>query len=455
MSAPKSTTEQKAYEIGADQIENIVKRSYQYVAMYNVINKTALAPVSNPMGTGGWNKLKRTIKLFDASVTAIARPNNDSIYQLMALDLRDDAIILDVPVFESKNVSLETSAYDHYCSIPASTRQGDFQKPTKFLLYTARTKGYEAGDKIEGIDRYLEMSGDFVSAFFRIMPHAAEPERFKRIVGQIGLMRVLTLSEYQGKPAKPASQVQFPAVGKTDADIFGYNLLEVMQFVFNHMTFDPNNELDQALLTAYKPLGVEPGKDWNPASAAKIDGALFRQVAEEVAKANFAIMGNSNRAATFLPRLFLPKGKTDLDALVFQSVIGPVGQPATEALYPAVNTEDGKTMNAQHDYVIKMSKDELPPAIAFWSLTLYDTKNGFFIPNKQNKYSVGENAGFKLNTEGGIEIHVAAEKPAGVPDENWLPINRQDENLDIILRVYVPDLQKFMTWKAPKAVLVK
>ena len=43
----------------------------------------------------------------------------------------------------------------------------------------------------------------------------------------------------------------------------------------------------------------------------------------------------------------------------------------------------------------------------------------------------------------------------GVPDENWLPINRGDEGLDIILRVYVPDLAKMKTTKAPKAVLVK
>ena len=86
-------------------------------------------------------------------------------------------------------------------------------------------------------------------------------------------------------------------------------------------------------------------------------------------------------------------------------------------------------MNALHDYVVKMTKDELPPAKAFWSLTLYDTENGFFIPNPRNKYSVGENAGYKLNADGGIEIYVAAEKPAGVPEENWLPINRGDEGI--------------------------
>ena len=98
-----------------------------------------------------------------------------------------------------------------------------------------------------------------------------------------------------------------------------------------------------------------------------------------------------------------------------------------------------------------MSKDELPPAGPFWSMTLYDMKNGFFIPNDRKKYSVGENAGMKLNEDGGIEIYVAAEKPGGVPEENWLPIDRKDEDMDIVLRVYVPDLEKMKTWTPPKA----
>jgi hypothetical protein len=102
-----------------------------------------------------------------------------------------------------------------------------------------------------------------------------------------------------------------------------------------------------------------------------------------------------------------------------------------------------------------MSKGQLPPAEAFWSMTLYDSKNGFFIPNDRKKYSVGENAGMKLNEDGGIEVSVAAEKPEGVPEQNWLPINRKDEDMDIVLRVYVPDLETMKTWKPPKAEVVK
>ena len=61
----------------------------------------------------------------------------------------------------------------------------------------------------------------------------------------------------------------------------------------------------------------------------------------------------------------------------------------------------------------------------------------------------------KLNEDGGIEIYVAAEKPEGVPAENWLPVNRKDEALDIIMRIYAPDMEKMKTWTAPKAERIK
>ena len=89
------------------------------------------------------------------------------------------------------------------------------------------------------------------------------------------------------------------------------------------------------------------------------------------------------------------------------------------------------------------------------SLTFYDTKEGFFIPNKEKKCSVGQNAGMKLNAESGIEIHVAAEQPKGVPAENWLPITREDLGIGLIMRVYQPDLEKMKTWKAPKAEMLE
>jgi hypothetical protein len=434
------------------QVANIVKRSYQYVAMYNVNNKAAMDD-TNPLSTHGWNKIYRSTELADASMHAIARPNNDTLYQIAMLDLRGEPVILDVPAFDTQYASLETSGYDSYIDIPLATKYGDYKKPTKLLFYSARTQGYKPDTKIAGIDKSVEMTGDFVIAFTRVMPESSDPARHARILEQITQLKVRTLSEYQGKPTKPLSKVDFPAYGATDQDTYGTNLLEVMQFIFNHTTFDSSNEIDQALLAAYKPLGVEPGKTYDAARVTPIDAAAFRQSSEELKQANIAILGDPGKAEEYLFRAFKSKGQIDLDTLVFQNVIGPIGQPADQALYLPVNAADYKPMNALHDYVIKMTKDELPPALGFWSVTLYDTKNGWFIPNKENKYSVGQNAGYRLNADGGIEIHIATDKPTGVPPENWLPINRADQGISPMLRLYAPDLAKAKTWKLPKAQL--
>ena len=426
-----------------EEVENIVRRSYQYVAMYNVNNKFALKQ-------GGWNTVDADTELKDHTLREIARPNNDTLYIGCMLDLRHDAVILEMPAFESDYVSLMVTAYDHYVNVPMSTRLGDFGKPEKMLFYTARTEGYD-GEPIEGVDRVFEASGDFVSAIFRVMPHGNEPERFQRIVEQMQSVKPISLSEYRGGAAKPIDEVAFPPVGTTDFDVFGGNLLEVMQFVFNHTTFDPGNQLDQDVLAIYKPLGVVPGRAFDPAAIAEVGGGRLRKAAEQVAAGVMARATDPKTKDELVMQLFQPKGHMTLDALVSQSVIGPIGVPAAEAVYPPVVTTDGAPINAMHDYVIRMSKAQLPPAHAFWSATLYDTRNGFFIPNDRKKYSVGLNAGMKLDRQGGIEIHIAVRKPDGVPEENWLPITRKDENMDVIMRIYVPDLGKLKTWKAPRA----
>ena len=446
--APAAAAQGKNVALTDAQVDNLVRRSYQYVAMYNVNNKFALKQ-------GGWNTCVADTKLKDHTMRDIARPNNDTLYIGCMLDLRKDPVILELPAFDSKYVSLMVTAYDHYVNVPMTTRSGDFRKPEKILFYSARTEGYK-GEPVKGVDRIFEESGDFISAVFRVMPHSNEPERFKLIVKQMQSVKPVTLSEYRGGKAKPINDIKFPPVGKTDADIFGNNLLEVMQFVFNHTTFDPNNKIDQGVLAAYKPLGIEPGKPYDPATVKPIDGKRFRSMAKQVAAQNLALMGKPEVfAKQFKPYWFEPKGKTTLDAMVATSVIGPIGLPAAEAEYPAIQTTDGKKFNAMHEYVIRMTKEQLPPAKAFWSVTLYDLQNGFFIPNDRKKYSVGENGGMKLNKQGGIEIYIAAKKPNGVPEENWLPINRKDEDLSVNLRIYVPDVEKMKTWAAPKAEMVK
>jgi hypothetical protein len=346
------------------------------------------------------------------------------------------------------------TGYDHYVNVPLSTTNDDFKQPVTILFYTERTENYK-GDPIEGIDHIFEMTGDFISLVMRVMPHANEPERYERIVAQINSIKGLSLSEYLGNSKMADDPIDFPNYGATDADIFQNNLLEVMQFVFNHTTFDANNDLDKEILDAYKPLGIEPGKTYDPDKALKIDGRRFREVSLKIKDEELAKMNNLELSKVILPKLFQTKDSMTLEPMLLQSVVGPIGLPMKEAMYPPVVTFDGSPMNAQNDYLVQMTDEEFPPAKGFWSLTLYDTENGFFIPNDNKKYSVGENAGMKLDSDGGLRVYISAEKPKDVPSENWLPINRQDQGIDIILRIYAPDLERMKTWQAPKALRIE
>jgi hypothetical protein len=437
------------------EVENIVKRSYQYVAMYNVIQKHVLDPVSGAMFYDGLNRPVAATTLLDHNMKSIARPNNDTLYQGAVLDLWQDAVIVEYPAIDSNYAVLETSGYSHYCSVPLASSEGDFKNPTKILFYTERTKGYQ-GEQIKGVDKIVKVDGDFLMAFLRAMPHQTDPARMERVIKALESVKIVTLSEYQGNSAKDAKDIKFPAYGKTDADVFANNLLEVMQFIFNHTTFDLKDDMDQAVLAAFKPLGVEPGKEFDETKVAKLDGAMFRKIAAEAAEQALGVTASDPEAfARITPKLFMPKGQIDLETQLVQSVTGPIGLPAYQAIYVPAATNDGQAMVAQNDYVLRMSKDELPPSTAFWSLTLYDMKNGFFIPNDRKKYSVGENAGFKLEDDGNIEIYISAEKPEGVPEENWLPINREDIGLNAMFRIYVPDAEKMKTWKTPQVEIVK
>jgi hypothetical protein len=159
------------------------------------------------------------------------------------------------------------------------------------------------------------MTGDFVSATLRVMPHANEPNQYKRIIDQINSNKGMMLSEFLCKPAPETEKVNFPPYGKTDADIFENNLLEVIQFVFNHTTFDPDFELDRKVLALYEPLGIVPGKQYNPETAIKIDGKKFREISIKVRDEALAVMNNPEQMVPLLPLIFQPKGKIGLEAM--------------------------------------------------------------------------------------------------------------------------------------------
>jgi hypothetical protein len=119
----------------------------------------------------------------------------------------------------------------------------------------------------------------------------------------------------------------FPPYGDPK-DTYAHHFLPVMQFVFNHTTFDPKNEMDQKALAALKQVGVEPGKPYHSSQHDEIDGEQLGKAFDKVLKESLAIWNDPKKVTPLLFKVFQPKGHMDIDTMVLQSAVGPIGQPA-------------------------------------------------------------------------------------------------------------------------------
>ncbi len=446
----------KIHRLSDEQVTSIVEKSYQYVTLYNIIIKLARSLNHEDPNTPLWNRCQADPNLRDADFKAIARPNNDNFFVRCTLKVDYEPVIVDLPTFNSKYVSLMYSGFDHYINVPLSTRLGDFNNPERVLFYSKRTPFYR-GEAIPGIDRYIQLDGDFAILLLRVMPHLQNPERHKQIVKDMQLVKAATLLEYAGHSARFHHTINYPEVSETALQSFNHNLLDIMSFVFAQNTFDPKNKMDREVAKAYKVFGLRPNQSHQKVSkfrALRYQPARFAAIAEQVRQKTFIQIRNPNEVSELVPLLYRPKHQTSSQAVLTASIIGPLGLPTEEATYLNITDQNGDTLNAMHDYVIRLTADTLPPTLAFWSFTLYDLDNGFFIPNDRKKYSVGENSGFKLNPAGGIDIYIAAKRPEGTPLENWLPIARTDLNLALLLRMYLPNLTQLDSWQPPTAELI-
>ena len=73
------------------------------------------------------------------------------------------------------------------------------------------------------------------------------------------------------------------------------------------------------------------------------------------------------------------------------NLLGPGWNRPQDAVYPLSQKDaSGDEYNgAKHKYVMRFEKGQLPPAKAFWSLTMYDP-DFFFVPNPINRYNLSQ-----------------------------------------------------------------
>jgi hypothetical protein len=84
---------------------------------------------------------------------------------------------------------------------------------------------------------------------------------------------------------------------------------------------------------------------------------------------------------------------------------------------------------------IHFDKGTMPPAEAFWSITLYDLR-GFQVANQLNRFAVSSWMPLKYNPDGTLDLYFQNESPVGDKEANWLPAPKGPFHLT--MRPYAP-----------------
>jgi hypothetical protein len=92
----------------------------------------------------------------------------------------------------------------------------------------------------------------------------------------------------------------------------------------------------------------------------------------------------------------------------------------------------------------------MPPARAFWSITMYDA-DYFFVANPLNRYTLSSRNALKADADGTIPLYVQADNPGPDKEANWLPAPKAA--FVLMMRMYWPKTNTPSilngTWKPP------
>jgi hypothetical protein len=269
-----------------------------------------------------------------------------------------------------------------------------------------------------------------------------------------------------GLAAAPLSQwgkAYQPPVGKInpDWDIVTPPVVQVEKLdpaaffaLFTELTkLNPPHANDYAVLNRMRRLGIEPGKPFAFGSASpEVQQALIEgsAAAQKEIKVRFRQIGVSTGGWRTNLTTIGTYG-TDYLGRAAVAFAGLGANTVEDAVYPtAVTDADGQPFSSDKDYVLHFEKDRIPPARAFWSLTMYNDAQ-FFAANPLNRYAIGDRDPLKYNPDGSLDIYIQSQSPGPDKASNWLPAPANGA-FTMNLRLYWPQREVLVGKWSPPAV---
>ena len=432
-----------------DEAREIAKEAYIYgfpiVDSYRILY-SYFVDSKSPEYKGPWNRIHNNTRLFTPEDQAMQTPNSDTPYSQMGLDLRTEPMVLTMPSVE-KGRYYSAECNDLYTFI--------------FGYIGTRATGNDAGsfliagpdwqeDAPHGVKAVLRCETEIAFIFYRTQLFRPEDiENVKRV--QAGY-QVQSLSAFLRKAAPQAvPKTDFLKPISADEERRSLQFFNVLNFA---LKFCPTHPSETELMARFRRLGIGAGQSFN---AEALSPEVCKAIEEGIADAwqdfhaleKRADAGEITSSDIFGSREYL---KNNYLYRMMGTVHGIWGNAKEEALYPSYWVDGtGEKLDASTgDYTLQFPPGQLPPASAFWSLTMYELPSMLLTVNPLKRYLINSAMlpNLKRDQDGGLTVYIQHASPGKEKESNWLP--SPNGPFFLALRVYWPKAEALNgEWRKP------
>jgi hypothetical protein len=355
----------------------------------------------------------------DATYRDVTAPNADTLYSNAFVDVSKEPWVVSWPDMENRYYVWEF--YDAW--VPVISDPGSRTTGQKAQAYAITGPGW-TGKLPEGV-KQIKSPTATVWILARTYSTGTS-EDYKAVWALQDQYKLYPLSSWGKQYVPPPGKVD-PTVDMKRSVRDNVNALNAAQYfgwMAQLMKNNPPAPEDGPIVAKMAKIGLVPGKDFD---LAKIDPAIAKAI-EQAPKAAWEKIAAYTAKSGVIKQGWLINLKvghygTDYMARAWLAAFGIPANAPKDAVYPVGLTDaDGHKLDAsKNNYVIRFaSKNDLPPANGFWSLTMYDS-GYFFVPNPLNRYTVSARNQLKANADGSIDLYLQNANPGPDKVSNWLP----------------------------------
>ncbi|WP_426408471.1 DUF1254 domain-containing protein [Bradyrhizobium ganzhouense] len=416
------------------------------------MTRRVITNVASVQGTRG--PMGHIIKMREypnASYRDVTAPNADTLYTTVFFDVGKEPWVLSIPDMKDRYALFPMlDGWTSVFQVPGKRTTG-----TGAQTYAITGPGWK-GELPAGVKEYNSPT-NIVWLLGRIYC-TGTPEDYAEVHKLQDEFKLVPLSSY-GKSYTPPAGTVDPSIDMKTAVREQVNRMDAVAYftlLCKLMKDNPPMAADAPQLAKFARIGIVPGQDFDPS---KLKADFLKRV-PEVAIDRIMIQFKVNKDVndengwSFTTKTGIYGTDYLMRALV--TAIGLGANRPQDAVYPTSQKDaEGRKYNGANNYVMRFAKGHLPPALGFWSLTMYDS-GYFFVNNPLNRYSISARQDLKSNPDGSTDLYIQKDSPGKEKESNWLPAPAGD--FVLMLRLYWPSERDPSiingSWKMPPVTKV-